>query len=49
MIGGGIGKFKGPIKQRLKGGIGDGMDTCNLWVVPFFTLFLFAILWASQL
>ena len=46
---GGTGKLKALVRPLLKDGIGDRMDKGNLWVVPGFTLFVFAILWTTKL
>lgn len=43
------GKLKNLVKPLLKDGIGDKMDKGNLWVVPGFTLLVFAILWTTKL
>uniref|UniRef100_A0A183C3L0 Innexin n=1 Tax=Globodera pallida TaxID=36090 RepID=A0A183C3L0_GLOPA len=43
------GKLRALARPLLKDGIGDRMDKGNLWVVPGFTLLVFAILWTTKL
>ncbi|KAH7707152.1 innexin inx-3 [Aphelenchoides avenae] len=42
-------RIKKAVKPLLKDGIGDTMDRGNLWVVPGFTIFAFAVLWTTKL
>jgi hypothetical protein len=42
-------KLKALAKPLIKDGIGDRMDRGNLWVVPGFTILVFAILWTTKL
>uniref|UniRef100_A0A183CFN7 Innexin n=1 Tax=Globodera pallida TaxID=36090 RepID=A0A183CFN7_GLOPA len=42
-------KLRAMARPLLKDGIGDRMDKGNLWVVPGFTLLVFAILWTTKL
>ncbi|KAI1699587.1 innexin domain-containing protein [Ditylenchus destructor] len=42
-------KLKKAVRPLLKDGIGDRMDKGNLWLVPGFTIFAFAILWTAKL
>nr|CAD2171990.1 unnamed protein product [Meloidogyne enterolobii] len=46
---GGSGKLKALARPLLKDGIGDRMDKGNLWVIPGFTMFVFAVLWTTKL
>uniref|UniRef100_A0A915D6J5 Innexin n=1 Tax=Ditylenchus dipsaci TaxID=166011 RepID=A0A915D6J5_9BILA len=43
------GKLKKLTRPLLKDGIGDKMDKGNLWLVPGFTMFAFAVLWTIKL
>uniref|UniRef100_A0A915D5K0 Innexin n=1 Tax=Ditylenchus dipsaci TaxID=166011 RepID=A0A915D5K0_9BILA len=43
------GKLSKLARPLLKDGIGDKMDKGNLWLVPGFTIFAFAILWTAKL
>ena len=49
-----MGKYTNDALKKLvnplfKDGIGDKMDKGNLWIVPGFTIFAFAILWTTKL
>jgi hypothetical protein len=43
------GKLKKLARPLIGGGIGDKTDKGNLWVVPGFTLLVFAGLWTTKL
>lgn len=43
------GKLKKLSRPLIAGGIGDKMDKGNLWIVPGFTLLVFACLWTTKL
>jgi hypothetical protein len=43
------GKLKKLAKPLIGGGIGDKMDKGNLWIVPGFTVLVFACLWTTKL
>ncbi|KAF7634722.1 Innexin [Meloidogyne graminicola] len=43
------GKLKRLSRPLISGGIGDKMDKGNLWIVPGFTILIFACLWTTKL
>uniref|UniRef100_A0A914CY59 Innexin n=1 Tax=Acrobeloides nanus TaxID=290746 RepID=A0A914CY59_9BILA len=49
LFGSTTGKLKKLAKPLFRDGVGDLMDKGNLWIVPGFTLFAFAVLWTTKL